>query len=123
MIPAPYSPGNDPTVGSSWRGAEIPKGWLTFGHPGPSRLLLKTLEAGRLSHAYLITGPEQSGRKTLALDLARAVNCRPAQDLPGLAASPEARGRLAQNAAALPCPAASALSAYAFHAGCTPTCA
>ena len=55
--------------------ANFPKGWQTSGHDGASRLLLNTFRAGRLAHAYLITGPEQSGRRTLALDLARAVNC------------------------------------------------
>ncbi len=65
--------------------ADLPKGWTTFGHNGPSRLLLNTFRAGRLSHAYLITGSERSGRRTLALDLARAVNCRPAPDLFGSA--------------------------------------
>ena len=65
--------------------ADLPKGWTTFGHNGPSRLLLNTFRAGRLSHAYLIAGPGQSGRRTLALDLARAVNCQPAPDLFGAA--------------------------------------
>lgn len=64
---------------------DLPKGWATFGHNGPSRLLLNTFKAGRLSHAYLIAGPEQSGRRTLALDIARAVNCQPAPDLFGAA--------------------------------------
>ncbi len=64
---------------------DLPRGWATFGHSGPSLLLLNTFRAGRLAHAYLITGPKQSGRRTLALDLARAVNCRPAPDLFGAA--------------------------------------
>ncbi len=38
---------------------------------------------GRLSHAYLITGPDRVGRKTLALDLAALVNCEPQPDLFG----------------------------------------
>ena len=39
--------------------------------------------AGRLSHAYLITGPEQVGRRTLAIDLACLLNCEPQPDLFG----------------------------------------
>ena len=65
--------------------ATFPQGWTTLGHPGPSRLLLGALRAGRLSHAYLIAGLARTGRKTLALDLARAVNCAPAPDLFGAA--------------------------------------
>lgn len=65
--------------------ATLPQGWFTLGHPGPSRLLLGALRAGRLSHAYLISGLAQTGRKTLALDLARAVNCAPGPDLSGAA--------------------------------------
>jgi DNA polymerase-3 subunit delta' len=38
---------------------------------------------GRVSHAYLITGPEQVGRRTLALDLACLLNCDPQPDLFG----------------------------------------
>ena len=39
--------------------------------------------SGKLSHAYLITGPEQVGRRTLAIDLACLVNCEPQQDMFG----------------------------------------
>lgn len=39
--------------------------------------------AGRLSHAYLITGPDRVGRRTLAIDLACLVNCEPQPDLFG----------------------------------------
>lgn len=37
----------------------------------------------RLSHAYLITGPDRVGRKTLAIDFACMVNCEPQPDLFG----------------------------------------
>ncbi len=72
--------------------SNLPAGWATFGHPGATRLLLGALAAGRLSHAYLITGAPQTGRKTLALDLARAVNCRPAMGLLGPAPESAAPG-------------------------------
>lgn len=39
--------------------------------------------SGRVSHAYLITGPEQVGRKSLAIDFACLVNCDPQPDLFG----------------------------------------
>jgi DNA polymerase-3 subunit delta' len=53
--------------------------------------------SGRLSHAYLITGPDQVGRRTLAIDLACLLNCDPQPDLFGeaptldLASSPVAQ--------------------------------
>lgn len=53
--------------------------------------------SGRLSHAYLITGPDQVGRRTLAIDLACLLNCDPQPDLFGeaptldLATSPVAQ--------------------------------
>ena len=37
--------------------------------------LRKGIQSGRLSHAYLLVGPARVGKMTLALDLARAVNC------------------------------------------------
>ena len=58
-------------------------GWQTFGHPGAIRLLGGAISLGRASHAYLVTGPEQVGKRTLALDIARAVNCTPSTDLFG----------------------------------------
>lgn len=42
-------------------------------------VLKKSLESGQLSHAYLFTGPAGIGKMTLAIDLARAVNCQAAQ--------------------------------------------
>jgi DNA polymerase-3 subunit delta' len=38
-------------------------------------LLQRSLAAGTLSHAYLLVGPAHIGKMTLAMDLARAVNC------------------------------------------------
>ena len=58
-------------------------GWKTFGHPGATRLLTKSFEANRLAHAYLITGPEKVGKRTLALDMACMVNTEPVADMFG----------------------------------------
>jgi DNA polymerase-3 subunit delta' len=60
-------------------------GWTTFGHAGATRLLSKSYETGRLSHAYLITGPEKVGKRTLALDIASMVNSEPVVDMFGTA--------------------------------------
>ena len=53
--------------------------WRVVGHPGAVRLLDHSLSAGRLAHAYLITGPPQVGKATLAMDLVAAVNCEDAE--------------------------------------------
>ena len=58
-------------------------GWKTFGHTGPIRLLTKSFETNRLAHAYLITGPEKVGKRTLALDIACMVNTEPVADMFG----------------------------------------
>ena len=44
-------------------------------HEKAVKHLSRSLEQGRLSHAYLFTGPAQVGKMSLAMDLARAVNC------------------------------------------------
>ena len=49
--------------------------WRTVGHEKAVKHLSRSLEQGRLSHAYLFTGPAQVGKMSLAMDLARAVNC------------------------------------------------
>ena len=63
-------------------------GWQTFGHPGAMRLLGGAISLGRVSHAYLITGAEQVGKRTLGMDIARAVNCTPSPDMFGEAPQP-----------------------------------
>jgi DNA polymerase-3 subunit delta' len=62
-------------------------GWTTFGHPGATRLLSKSSEVGRLAHAYLITGPDKVGKRTLAIDIACMVNSEPVVDMFGEAPS------------------------------------
>lgn len=49
--------------------------WQTVGHEKAVRTLRRSIEAGRLAHSYLISGPAKIGKKTLALDIARAANC------------------------------------------------
>ena len=49
--------------------------WSTIGHERAVALLKRGLEQGRASHAYLIVGPPRVGKMTLAIDLARALNC------------------------------------------------
>ncbi|MDP6822281.1 MAG: DNA polymerase III subunit delta' [Dehalococcoidia bacterium] len=63
-------------------------GWQTIGHAAARLYLRRAHEAGRVAHAYLITGPDQVGKRTLAMDLARLVNCTPAQDMFGDDAPP-----------------------------------
>lgn len=46
-----------------------------IGHEWAVRLLQRSLERGQLSHAYLFLGPPRVGKATLAVALARAVNC------------------------------------------------
>ncbi|MAG37254.1 MAG: DNA polymerase III subunit delta' [Dehalococcoidia bacterium] len=45
------------------------------GNEAARRFLLRTWQASRLAHAYLFVGPVRVGRRTLALWLARLVNC------------------------------------------------
>ncbi len=49
--------------------------WQVTGHSRATGLLRRSLASGQLSHAYLFVGPAHVGKLTLALDLARAVNC------------------------------------------------
>ncbi len=43
------------------------------------RTLRKALETGRFAHAYLFTGPEGSGKESVAFEIASIFNCRSAQ--------------------------------------------
>ncbi len=49
--------------------------WKTIGHERAVTFLKRGLELGRTSHAYLVAGPARVGKRTLALDLAAALNC------------------------------------------------
>ncbi len=65
---------------SSWQTTELTAGtiemdWQIIGHDWAVRLLQRGLATGRMSHAYLISGPAQIGKTTLALAWAQALNC------------------------------------------------
>jgi DNA polymerase III subunit delta' len=46
------------------------------GHHAAQRLLAREALSGQVSHAYLITGPEQIGKTTLALEFSRLLQCQ-----------------------------------------------
>jgi len=47
-----------------------------IGHQRPLEILRLALGNGRLHHAYLFVGPDGSGKRTVALALAKAIHCR-----------------------------------------------
>jgi DNA polymerase III subunit delta' len=49
--------------------------WPIIGHGWAVALLRSRLAAGRISHAYLFSGPPQVGKTLLARTLAQALNC------------------------------------------------
>jgi DNA polymerase-3 subunit delta' len=49
--------------------------WQIIGQDRAVALLQRSLETGSVSHAYMFIGPAHSGKMTLAMDLARALNC------------------------------------------------
>ncbi|MFL7840011.1 MAG: DNA polymerase III subunit delta' [Candidatus Promineifilaceae bacterium] len=59
-------------------------GWdRIVGHDWAVQLLSTAVKNGRIGHAYLITGPEQIGKTTLARTFAQALNCeQPLADRP-----------------------------------------
>ena len=60
--------GESQEVGASGR-------WDTIGNPAAIKLLSGAIEQDRVSHAYLFVGPNRVGKRTLAIDFARALNC------------------------------------------------
>jgi DNA polymerase-3 subunit delta' len=53
--------------------------WQIIGHDWAVTFLQQSLATGRVAHAYLFGGPPQVGKRTLALGLARALNCTGSQ--------------------------------------------
>ena len=49
--------------------------WDTIGNPAAIKLLSGAISQERVSHAYLFVGPNRVGKRTLAIDFARALNC------------------------------------------------
>lgn len=45
------------------------------GQPLAVRLLRQAISAGKVAHAYLFVGPDGVGKRTVALELAKALNC------------------------------------------------
>ena len=50
--------------------------WQVIGQPKAVDFLRRSLENGRLSHAYLFIGPSHVGKMTLARNLAQVLNCQ-----------------------------------------------
>jgi len=50
--------------------------WQILGHDWAVNLLGKHILNGQLRHAYLFSGPDGVGRRTLALRFAQAINCQ-----------------------------------------------
>ncbi|MBW8010155.1 MAG: DNA polymerase III subunit delta' [Chloroflexi bacterium] len=51
------------------------KNWGLIGHEWAVDLFKGQINTGNLRHAYLLSGPQSTGRRTLALALTKAVNC------------------------------------------------
>ena len=47
--------------------------WEIFGHNNIKSILNSQISLGKLPHAYLFSGPEGIGKKTLALEFAKKV--------------------------------------------------
>ncbi len=49
--------------------------WQTIGHDKAIDTLARSAQSGRMAHAWLLAGPPSVGKMTLALDIARLMNC------------------------------------------------
>lgn len=50
--------------------------WPVIGHVHAVAMLRRSIRDGRLSHAYLFTGPQGIGKRTLAVAFTMALNCQ-----------------------------------------------
>ena len=72
--------------------AILPIMWQTYGHDTAVQTIQRSIAEGRVAHSWLIAGPPRVGKTTLALDLARAVNCVPSgADVPPCGACGQCR--------------------------------
>ena len=53
--------------------------WSVVGHEWTVRMLQHCVSQNRIGHAYLLTGPAQIGKTTLATNFAQALNCTSAE--------------------------------------------
>ncbi|MFH1657562.1 MAG: DNA polymerase III subunit delta' [bacterium] len=53
---------------------------MILGHKKQQELLEKSIKSNKLSHAYLFYGPEQVGKKTVALEFIKLLNCPTASE-------------------------------------------
>ncbi|MFZ4827885.1 MAG: ATP-binding protein [Phototrophicaceae bacterium] len=58
-----------------------PHNWLVYGHDWAVNQFRKSLQHNRLRHAYLISGTDSIGKRTLAYSLAMAINAPHAQQV------------------------------------------
>ena len=61
--------------------------WEIVGQAKATSLLQRSLERQAVAHAYLLIGPRHVGKMTLALDLAKALNCEASDPPCGVCAS------------------------------------
>lgn len=59
----------------SMESSPVPPAWPIVGHVAAVRLLRHSLTGGHLGHAYLLLGPPNIGKTTLALAFAQALLC------------------------------------------------
>lgn len=49
---------------------------MIIGHQKQWQFLINSFQKNKLSHAYLFSGPESVGKKTLAIEFAKFINCK-----------------------------------------------
>ena len=56
--------------------------WTVRGHELLVTQLDRSIRAGRFAHSYLLAGPPQVGKRTLAINMAQALNCLSPENAP-----------------------------------------